>query len=78
MNKLEEYKEIFKANLQIGDEQLEGLTYQSIAAWDSVGHMGLIASIEDTFNVMLDTDDIIEFSSFSKGIEILKKYDVNL
>ncbi len=78
MNKLEEYKEIFKANLQIGDEQLEGLTYQSIAAWDSVGHMGLIASIEDTFDVMLDTDDIIEFSSFSKGIEILKKYDVNL
>lgn len=77
MNKLEEYKEIFMSNLQIDENSLSDLTYQSVPAWDSVGHMTLIASIEDAFDVMLDTDDIIEFSSFSKGIEILKKYDVN-
>ena len=39
--------------------------------------MGLIAELEDTFGIMMDTDDIIDLSSFEKGIEILgEKYDV--
>lgn len=33
--------------------------------------MGLVAAIEDTFDIMMDTDDIIDFSSFDKGKEIL-------
>ena len=40
--------------------------------------MSLIAALEDAFDIMFDTDDIIDFSSFSKGIEILKKYDVEV
>ena len=46
--------------------------------WDSVGHMTLMAAIEDAFDIMLDTDDIVDFSSYEKGKEILKKYDVEL
>jgi hypothetical protein len=38
--------------------------------------MGLIATLEDSFDIMLDTDDIIDFSSYARGKEILKKYDV--
>ena len=38
--------------------------------------MGLIAEIEDTFDIMMDTDDIIDFNSFTKGMELLKKYDI--
>lgn len=49
------------------------LEYQSIGDWDSVGHMGLIAALEDAFDIMMDTDDIIDFSSFEKGKEILSK-----
>lgn len=56
--------------------ETENLEYQSIAAWDSVGHMSLMAELEDTFDIMMDTDDIIDFSSFAKGKEILAKYDV--
>ena len=56
----------------------EGLSYQAIPAWDSVGHMALMAALEETFNIELETDDIIDFSSFEKGIEILKKYGINL
>ena len=56
----------------------EELQYQSIPEWDSVGHMGLIACLEDAFDIMMDTDDIIDFSSYEKGIEILKKYDVEI
>ena len=40
--------------------------------------MTLMAALEDAFDIMLDTDDIIDFSSFQKGKEILKKYEVEL
>ena len=56
----------------------EGLTYQSIQAWDSVGHMALIAELEEAFEIMMDTEDIIDFSSYEKGKEILRKYEVKL
>ena len=54
------------------------MEYQGIPEWDSVGHMSLVAEIEDAFDIMMDTDDIIDFSSYNKGIEILKKYDVKM
>ncbi len=50
------------------------LAYQSIPQWDSVGHMALVVEIENTFNVTLDTDDIIGMSDVSKAVEILQKH----
>ena len=50
--------------------------YQCIPAWDSVGHMGMIASLEDAFDIMMDIDDIVDFSSYTVGIEKLKNYDI--
>lgn len=76
MNNLETYNNIFIAAFEISEEQLAGLEYQGVKAWDSVGHMGLIAALEDAFDIMMDTDDIIDFSSYEKGIDILKKYGV--
>lgn len=58
---------------EISDNQLSELKYQDIQAWDSVGHMGLVAALEDAFDIMMDTDDIIDFSSYEKGKEILTK-----
>ena len=78
MTNLEKYKKIFAQTLEISEEQLTGLTYQSIPAWDSVGHMMLTSSLEHAFDIIFDTDDIIDFNSFEKGIEILKKYGVQL
>jgi acyl carrier protein len=60
------------------DEGVESLAYQSIQLWDSVGHMSLMAMLEANFDIMLDTDDMIDFASFEKGREILKKYDVEI
>ena len=54
------------------------LAYQSIPQWDSVGHMALVAAIEDTFNVVLDTDDIIGMSDVAKAEEILLKHGITL
>ena len=55
---------------------MDGLTFQAVTEWDSVGHMGLIAALEEAFDIVFDTDDIVDFSSFEKGKEILAKYDV--
>ena len=77
MTNLEKYTNAFVTCFEIEPEETKGLTYTGSSAWDSVGHMGLIAEIEDTFGIMMDTDDIIDFNSFEKGMEILnEKYDV--
>lgn len=73
MTNLEKYNNAFIESLEIGADVLEGLEYQSIPEWDSVGHMGLVAAVEDSFDIMMDTDDIIDFSSYEKGKEILTK-----
>lgn len=78
MTNKEKYVEAFKESLDVKEEQLAGLEYQAIPAWDSVGHMGLISELEDAFGIMMETDDIIDFSSFEKGMEILKKYNVEI
>ena len=75
MTNLEIYNNAFKEAFEIKEEELAGLEYQAIPAWDSVGHMNLIAALEDSFDIMMDTDDIIDFSSYEKGKEILAKYD---
>lgn len=67
------YFQIFMDVLNVPEDEVRGLKYQSIEAWDSVGHMALIAAIEDAFDLMMDTDDIIDLESYEKGMEILQK-----
>ena len=64
--------------LLVEENQLEGLVYQSVLSWDSVGHMSLIAQLEEVFEIMIDTDDIIDLSSYIKGKEIINKYGIQL
>lgn len=71
MNNFEKYLKVFTETFGVSPEAAKSLEYQAISEWDSVGHMGLIAAIEDEFDIMMDTDDIIDFSSFEKGKEIL-------
>lgn len=78
MTNLEKYQNAFKEGLDIESDNLENLVYEEIPEWDSVGHMSLIACIEETFDIMMETEDIIDLSSYSKGIEILKKYNIEM
>ena len=77
MSNLEKYTQIFTEVFGKTEDEVKVLHYQDIPEWDSVGHMTLVANIEDSFDIMLETDDIIDFESFEKGIEILKKYNVD-
>ena len=75
MTNLEKYNDAFMTSFEITADQLAGLQYQGIPTWDSVGHMTLVAALEDAFDIMLDTDDVIDLSSYEKGKEILAKDD---
>lgn len=79
MSNKEKYDNVFIESFSISAEMLnDSLVYQSIPAWDSVGHMGMIAGLEEVFDIMMETDDIIEFSSYKVGIEKLKKYGIEI
>jgi acyl carrier protein len=79
MTNLEKYQNVFCSTFELANEQLTGLKYQDVKLWDSVGHMTLIANLEEVFDIMMETDDIINLSSFERGMEILKEnYDIKI
>ena len=78
MNNIEKYKKAFTDSLSIETSTLNNnLKYNEIPEWDSIGHMTLISDLEEKFDIRIETDDIVDFSSYEKGIEILKKYKIN-
>ncbi len=76
MTNLEKYADAFIKSFDVDPDVLPTIAYQDISVWDSVGHMGLMALLEETFGIMLEIDDIIDFSSFEKGKDILTKYEL--
>ena len=79
MSNKKKYQDIFIKSLSIETSKFnENLKYNEIPEWDSIGHMSLVAALEETYKISLETDDIVDFSSFKKGIELLKKYNVNI
>tara|TARA_B110000858_G_C17454967_1_gene315886 strand:- start:248 stop:541 length:294 start_codon:yes stop_codon:yes gene_type:complete len=77
MDNKKKYKEVFIESLAINSEAFnEDIKYNDIPEWDSIGHMTLMSGLEDAFKISLETDDVIEFSSYKVGVDILKKYKV--
>jgi acyl carrier protein len=79
LNNKEKYNKIFSDSLSVDLNIInEKLKYNDIPEWDSIGHMSLMSGLEEGFKISLDTDDIVDFSSYTKGLEILKKYKVSV
>ena len=77
MNNKQKYDQAFIVTFSIDESKLDDdLEYNTIPEWDSVGHMGLIAELEEVFDIMMEMDDIIDFSSYKKGFELIAKYEV--
>ena len=77
MDNKEKYKSIFIESLAIDRSKFnDNIKYNEIPEWDSIGHMTLMSGLEDGFNISIETDDIVDFSSFKKGVEILEKYKI--
>jgi len=78
VNNIEKYTQAFVDAFSVDAEQAKTLKFQEIPAWDSVGHMGLIAQLEEQFGIMMEPDDIVDLNSYEKGKEMLaSKYGVD-
>lgn len=79
MTNLEKYNQVFCETFSL-EEGFDGANVKlnDTPDWDSVGHMTLIAGLEDTFDIMFETEDILALDSYNQGIEILKKYGIEM
>ncbi|MBC8295126.1 MAG: acyl carrier protein [Pelagibacterales bacterium] len=78
MENYKKYCSAFTTTFSIAGAKMENLEYNKIEEWDSIGHMTLIAELEQIFSISIETDDVVDFSSFKKGKEIIKKYGINI
>ena len=78
MSTIEQYNRSFIETFSVQVEMLQDLKYQDVPDWDSVGHMSLMSILEAEFEIEMDIDDIIDFSSYEIGKTILRKYGVKL
>ena len=75
MSELDRLKNAFVTALGISPgSDFAALEYAQTEGWDSVAHMNLIAEIENEFDMMLATEDVIDMSSFHKAKEILARH----
>ena len=79
MKNCEKYKNIFIEQFSL-EEDFDAKTTKryDVTDWDSVGHMMLITALEDSFDMMFEMEDILAFDTYENGIEILKKYGIEM
>ncbi len=70
----ESFTEVF--GLDASEIEWDSLEYRGIPEWDSIAHMAIIAEIEDAFDIMLETDDVIAMTSFKIAQDLVAKYGV--
>lgn len=79
MNNREKYDGIFMDVFSVEKDDLgEAFRFGEVAAWDSVAHLKLIDELETAFDVMLETDEILHYGSYLNGMEILRRYGVEM
>lgn len=70
-----EFESLFREALKLDDEvDVEGLTYQKVPQWDSIGHLTMVAKLEASLGIQLEVDDVIDFGSYEEGWQIIQKY----
>ena len=79
MTNLEKYNKIFVDVLGVNESVLnEKFTFKDVEQWDSVAHLSLISELEDAFDVMFESEDILHYGSYENGKIILEKYGVEI
>jgi acyl carrier protein len=76
MSNIEKLKEAFVEGLEIPVEEVEAATMESVDKWDSIGQMSLVAIIEDVFGIEFEPDEVMQFTSFAAGVDILKNHNI--
>ena len=78
MKNIEKYRSVFIDALELEEDEVnEDLALGETSEWDSLGHMILISTIEDVFDVSIDFEWMTEFNSYRSGIELLNRLGVD-
>ncbi|MFD1861468.1 acyl carrier protein [Planococcus chinensis] len=78
MKNIEKYRNAFMEALDLEEDEVsEDLALGETNEWDSLGHMILISTMEDAFDVSLDAEWMTEFNSYRSGMELLNRLGVN-
>lgn len=79
MNSLERLNQIFCEVFGIEESALnDGFDKCNVEGWDSVRQLSLSTAVEDEFDIMLDAEDILEFTSYDNVKKVLAKYEIEL
>ena len=77
MSNSEKYQNIFMEIFSVNAEDLNSsFNFKDVEKWDSLTHLTLISELEDAFEVMFETDDILHFGGYENGMKILTRYGV--
>lgn len=51
---------------------LDGLAYGTHAEWDSIGHLQLMAEIEEAFGITLAAEDVVGMTDYDSVRQVLR------
>ncbi|MBO4719336.1 MAG: acyl carrier protein [Prevotella sp.] len=69
------FAEVFSVDVSVLGSNFDN---ENVDTWDSVHQLSLTSAVEDEFDIMLDAEDILGFSSYDNAKEILKKYEITI
>lgn len=79
MTNLQKYNQAFMDVLGVKEDALNNtFTFKAVPQWDSVAHLSLITALEDAFDIMFESEDILHYESYENGKKILVKYGINV
>lgn len=79
MDNLAKLKKIFVEVFSVDENMVnDDFNNKSVDNWDSIHQLSLTTAVEDEFDLMLDAEDIIEFTSFAAARKVLEKYDIEI
>lgn len=79
MTNLEKINKIFCEVFSVDESVLNAnFDKYNVEGWDSVHQLSLTSLIEDEFDIMLDAEDILEFTSYDNVKMVLVKYEIEL
>ena len=75
----QKYKQVFIEVFGVLESALnDDFSKDNVKEWDSVHQLNIVALLEETFDVMFEPEDIMGFTSYKAGKEILCKYGVEI
>lgn len=79
MTNIEKYNAAFVEVFGVTEEVLnERFSKETIDGWDSIHQLNIVTILEESFDLMFEPEEIMELISYGKGIEILKRYGIDL